>query len=444
MPAPEREVSTQIDNGQINEFRQLAREFTQRESFADHIKLAETRPKQFSFEFMQEAATAGFLSLDLPEEYGGLGLTSQEKVTIIEELNRGHAGLGLCVLVQNSLSEYPIARYGNPEQKAEYLYSMAEGEIFGCFALTEPNVGSDAADIQCAARYDASQKGYIVNGTKQFITNAIGADVIVLAARTGDPASRKEGISVFLAEKGKDAKSVSVTETYEKIGMFGAVLGSIKFSDYFVPEEAMLGEENRGWEVIQGTLEHSRLWIAAQAVGISQHAYDEAKTFTEQRIQGGEPLGMKKNIVNHLTLMDYYLNIARFLVQKAAGQEARQDPSLLAWASLAKYVASESAFQIAADAGLLHGGRGALKETPVIQLMNDAQITRLYEGASHIQVNILDRFKIDNSSGIVKKEYDREKLLPLVYQSAATLRSAATLPPLPEVKAEIESWKIRR
>ncbi len=427
MPTLEKQPTGEIQ--QVDEFRKMAREFAASDSFKHHIEQAEAQPKQFPFEFMQYAAKAGFLAMDVPNEYGGFGMGLQDKLAVIEELNGAHGGLGLSILVQNSLSEYPIARFGTDEQKAKYLPDMADGNLFGCFALTEPTPGSDATNIQLKAVFDNNRDGYVVNGTKRFITNASGdPQIAILATRTGEPNSGKMGITTFIAQISPGTPGVTVAQPDTKRGLHGSTLCDIYFDDYFTPQDSLLGEANNGWHVVESTLQRSRIWIAAQGVGIAQRTYDEAEKSIKERLERGSPVSEIPEIINHLAIINRQIAISRFLVQKAARHEEIGDPNTTAWASLAKLIAGETAEWADGESTLLHGGSGYLKETPISQVSNDAPVIRIYEGTAHIQNKIVRRF------------FEGKNYRSLFPPQAALTLSPDELPSLSEVINDVNTW----
>jgi len=378
---------------------------------------------------MRKCAEIGLLGLEIPEEYGGNLVPPVQQAAVMEELARGDAGLGLAVLVQNSLTAYPIARFGTEEQKQRYLPRMASGELIACFGLTEPNTGSDAKAIRLKATWDAARKGWLVNGAKRFITSANAAGVVVLAARTGRPEDRGRGITTLLTEIGPDVPTVSVS-IFDKFGQPGSQLCEMVFQDHFVPESGLMGAVNEGWSIIEGTLQHSRIWVAAQGSGIARHALDEADKYTHEREQFGKKLAAIPEVANHLRILARQVEIARTLVRKAAAHEEAGDPTFFVWASIAKLVAGETALWAAAEAMLLHGGMGYTKEMPVSQILGDSAVIRIYEGAAHIQVKVIE------------KHLRREQILSLLPPTGAFLRNADELPSVADLIAEIGTWRI--
>jgi alkylation response protein AidB-like acyl-CoA dehydrogenase len=412
-----------------NELRQMTRQFVQDAPFQRAIAAVEADPYLFPKEFWARCVEIGGLAMDIPEEYGGGLLDSVDQAAIMEELARGHAGLSLAVLVQNSLTAFPIRTYGNEEQKRKYLPQMATGELIASFGLSEPGRGSDAKGIELTATRDESAGVWKLNGTKRWITSADRAGLIVLATRTGTPEERGDGMTVFLVEVGPHVDGFSVPKPHDKIGQFGSTLCDVIFENVTVTDDAILGELGGGWNVINGTLEHSRIWIAAQASGIAMAALDEAEAYTAERIQFGRRLNQIPPVANHLAVLRHQVEIARFLVEKAARHEDEGDELAFVWASLAKLIASETCLWAASDAMLLHGGTGYVNDLPISRIFRDSGVVRIYEGAAHIQVRIIERY------------LDRDKIIALFPPSASFMRDASELTSVSDVIAEVESWQ---
>lgn len=419
-------ILTDVLDERPDEFALLARDFVRRE-FPRYLAEAQRDPHRYPHELMKKCAAIGLLGLEIPEAYGGNAVPSLQQVAVMEELARGDGGLGLNILVQNSLTAFPIARFGTEAQRARYLPRMASGEVIACFGLTEPNTGSDAKAIRLKATWDAAKRGWIVNGAKRFITSGSAATMMVLAARTGRPEERGRGISVLLTEIGPGVASVTVSD-FEKLGQPGSQLCEVVFQNHFVPEDALMGTRNEGWQIIESTLQHSRIWIAAQGSGIARHALDEAEKYTREREQFGKKLADIPDVRNHLQIMRRQVEIARLLVRKAAAHEQAGDERFFVWASLAKLVAGETALWTAQEAMLLHGGMGYTKEMPIAQIFADAAVIRIYEGAAHIQAKIIG------------KHLPGKEILPLLPPSGAFLRDARDFPAPANVMAEIETW----
>ncbi len=407
----------------------MTRQFVTSPDFQKAIEAAERDPYAVPRDFLRRCVELGCLGMDIPEEYGGSDLSPTQQIAVLEELSRGHAGLALSVLVQNSLTEYPIRTFGTHEQKQKYLPRMATGELLASFGLSEPKNGSDAKGIGLAARRDDSRDGWLLKGSKRWITNADRAGLIVLATRTGTPESRGRGITVFLVEMSDDTPGLSRPKPYDKLGQAGSTLCEVFFDDVFVPNDAMLGELNCGWEIVNATLEHSRVMIAAQGAGIAQGALDTARQYAAEREQFGKPIKEHEPVANHLKIMERQIGISNYLVDRAAREEEQENDLAFVWASLAKLIASETAIWAAGDAMLLHGGMGYVNEMPVSRIFRDSAVLRIYEGAAHIQVKIVERY------------LDREKIMSLFPPSAALMRDPADLEPLDDVIADIETWQ---
>ena len=412
-----------------DEIREMTRQFVNGAAFQKAIVAAELEPYAVPVDFLRRCVELGCLGMDASEEYGGSALSPSEQAAVIEELARGHAGLALAVLVQNSLCGFPIVTFGTEEQKRKYLPRMASGELFASFGLSEPKNGSDAKGIQLTARRVEERGGWLLKGAKRWITNADRAGLIVLATRTGTTESRGRGITVFLVELSDDLPGLSRPKPYDKLGQAGSTLCEVIFDDVFVPDSAMLGELNSGWEVVNRTLEHSRVSIAAQGSGIALGALDTAEEYTAQRTQFGRLLKDHSAVANHLSVIRRQVELSQYLVERAARREEQGDPLAFVWASLAKLIASETAIWAAGDAMLLHGGMGYVNEMPISRIFRDSAVLRIYEGAAHIQVKIVERY------------LDRDKIMALFPPSAALMRDPNELAPLSTVIAEIESWQ---
>ncbi len=417
-----------------NKLREMVYHFVTGQEFQRFVAQAEDTPNAFPREFLQSLVPYGFLGMDIPNEpYGGSPLSPLEAAAVMEELSWGSPGLALSVLVQNSLTAFPIARFGSKAQKDTYLSRMANGELFACFGLTEPDIGSDAKGIKLRATWNKEQQGWVIHGSKRFITGAIGSGIIVLAARTGSEKSREHGITTFIAEIAPGTKGVTVAKPFEKLGQPGSPLSEIFFDNFFVPADAVLGELNGGWNVLEATLAHSRTWIAAQGAGISRRAWDEAYNYANEREQFGRKLIEIPDISEHLGVLGRQVRLSQYLVEKAAQHEQEGVPDAFVWASLAKLIACESALWATGEAMLLHGGMGYMCEVPISRFFRDAPVLRIYEGAAHILKKILDR------NGIT-----RSMRLLLYPPSAALERTVGELISADRLIAAIETWRTGR
>ena len=407
-----------------DEFARLTREFVLKE-FPPYRARALAEPKTYPRALMEQCAAIGLLGLEIPPEYGGNAVSPVQQATVMAELARGDAGFSLDILVQNSLTAYPIARFGSAEQQGAYLPRMASGELIACFGLTEPNTGSDAKAIRLKAVHDDARGGWVVNGAKRFITSANAASLMVMAARTGKPQDRGRAITVFLAEIGPGVAGVEVS-VFNKLGQPGSQLCEVVFTNFFVPDGALMGNVNEGWQIVEATLHHSRTWIAAQGLGIAQHALDEADKYAHEREQFGKKLIDIPEVRNHLRLIARQVAITRALIHRAAEREEASDEHAFVWASVAKLVAGETCLWAAHEAMLLHGGMGYTTEMPVSYLLPDAVVIRIYEGAAHIQVKIIEKY------------LPKEAILPLLPPTGAFLLDADDLPAASAVVADFE------
>jgi alkylation response protein AidB-like acyl-CoA dehydrogenase len=234
---------------------------------------------------------------------------------------------------------------------------------------------------------------------------------------------------VLLADIGEGHPGVEVS-TFDKFGQPGSQLCEVVFQDHFVPESALMGRVNEGWHIIESTLQHSRIWVAAQGSGIARHALDEAEKYTHEREQFGKKLADIPDVQNHLQIIKRQVDIARLLVRKAAAHEQAGDPQFFVWASIAKLTAGETALWAAHEAMLLHGGMGYTKEMPVSHILADSAVIRIYEGAAHIQAKIIE------------KHVPEDEILPLLPPNGAFLRKIDDLPSLADVMATVDTWEI--
>ncbi len=357
--------------------RDLCREFADKELKPNARRWDEHH--QFPAEAVKKLAEMGLLAVAIPPEWGGAGMDNVSYALAMEEISRGCAGTGVIMSVNNSLYCDPVMKFGTEEQKKQFLTPFARGEKLGCFALTEPMSGSDAAEMRTVA----VQKGeeYVINGSKNFITNGPQADVVLVFLMT-DKAKRHKGISAFLVPA--DVKGLSRGKPDDKVGIRASGSCSIFFEDCAVPARCRLGAEGDGFKVAMATLDGGRIGIAAQALGIARAAYEEALAYAKERKAFGQPIAQFQAIQFMLADMATELDAARLLVWRAATMKDR-GMRHSAESAMAKLYASEMCERVTSKAIQIHGGYGYVKEYDVERHWRDSRITEIYEGTSEIQ-----------------------------------------------------------
>jgi butyryl-CoA dehydrogenase len=359
------------------ETQRLCREFAARELIPHARQWDEEHafPKQA----VKQLAELALLGVAVPERYGGAGLDNVAYAIAIEEISRGDASTGVILSVNNSLYCDPLLKYGTEEQKQAFLVPFARGDKLGCFGLTEPEAGSDAA----AQKTTAVRQGdsYAINGSKNWITNGPVADAIVLFAMT-DKAAGHRGISAFVVPT--DTPGFTRAKPDRKMGICAAHSCSIFFEDCRVPAKNLLGKEGDGFKIAMSTLDGGRIGIAAQAIGIARAAFEEARTYALERKTFGQAIAQHQAIQFMLADMATELDAARLLTHKAARlKDAGVRHS--AESAMAKLYASEMASRVANKALQVFGGQGYSKEFDAERHVRDARITEIYEGTSEIQ-----------------------------------------------------------
>jgi butyryl-CoA dehydrogenase len=334
---------------------------------------------RFPRELFKKAAEIGLTGIALPEDEGGAGFDHVAYTIVIEEISRCCASTGVILSVQNSLYCDPIHRFGTAEQKEKFLLPFARGEKIGCYALTEPQAGSNAAALQTKA----VRKGetYVVNGTKAWITNGGAADAALVYVNT-DPAKGEKGITALVVEK--DTPGFRVGKEEKKLGISATACSELVFSDCEVPAANRIGNEGEGYKVALSTLDGGRIGIAAQATGIAQGAFEAALKYSQERMAFGNPISQFQAIQFMLADMATEIDAARLLIRKAAWKQDRGARFSLE-AATAKLFASEMATRVTHKAIQIHGGNGYSREYPVERNYRDARITEIYEGTSEIQ-----------------------------------------------------------
>jgi butyryl-CoA dehydrogenase len=342
------------------------------------------REHRFPDELIPKLAELGLMGVCVPEEYGGAGADFLSYVLVLEELSRADAGVGVTVAVHTSAATLPVLAFGTDEQRARFVPPLARGEQLGAFALTEPGSGSDAGSLRTAATSDGD--GWVLNGSKQWITNGSRAGTFLVFARTDPATAGARGVSCFVV----DAEHVRITREEEKLGLNSSTTSDLVLEGARVGRDRLLHEEGRGFSVAMATLDGGRIGIAAQALGIAQAAYDVARAYAIDREQFGRRIGDFQAIQWKLADMATEIDAARLLTYRAAWLKQEGRPHAVEGAK-AKLFASEMARRQTAEAIQILGGYGYTREFPVERYYRDAKITEIYEGTSEIQRLVIAR-----------------------------------------------------
>ena len=353
------------------------REFAEAEVKPHAKEIDETG--HFPFDNFKKAAELGLTGVAVPENYGGAGMDHVSYAIVIEEISRVCASTGVILSVQNSLYCDPVLRFGTEEQKQKFLVPFARGEKIGCYALTEPQAGSNAA----ALTTKAVRKGdtYVINGTKAWITNGGAADAAIVYVNT-QPEKGEKGITALVVEKG--TRGFAVGKEEKKLGIHATACTELSFTDCEVPVGNRIGNEGEGYKVALSTLDGGRIGIASQATGIAQGAFEAALSYAQQRQAFGHPISDFQAIQFMLADMATEIDAARLLTRRAAWKQD-SGARFTMEASIAKLFASEMSTRVSHKAIQIHGGYGYSSEYPVERAYRDARITEIYEGTSEIQ-----------------------------------------------------------
>lgn len=343
------------------------------------------RNHSFPAQALKELGELGALGMVVPEEWGGAGMDYMSLVLTLEEVAAGDGATSTIVSVQNSLACGITLKYGSNAQKEEWLKPLARGTKLGCFCLTEPHVGSDAAALKTTAVRDGDT--WVLNGVKQFITTGKHADVAIVFAVT-DKNAGKKGISCFLVPTATPGYVVARIE--EKMGQKASDTAQIIFDNCRVPATAMMGAEGDGYKIALSNLEAGRIGIAAQSVGMARAAFEAALKYAQERETFGKPIIEHQAVSFRLADMATQLDAARLMVWRAATLKDA-GKSCLKEASMAKIFASEAAEKICSDAIQIHGGYGYLSDFPVERIYRDVRVCQIYEGANDIQRLVIGR-----------------------------------------------------
>jgi alkylation response protein AidB-like acyl-CoA dehydrogenase len=363
--------------------RDAARDFAQTELLPGVIE--RDNAQTFPDELVRKMGELGFMGVMVDPKYGGSGMDAMSYVLIMEELSKIDASASVMVSVNNSLVCYGLEAYGNEEQKQKYLTKLATGESIGAFCLSEPEAGSDAT----SQRTTAIDKGdhYILNGTKNWITNGGRAETYIVIAQT-DKHKGSHGINAFIIEKGMKGFDIGPKE--DKLGIRGSDTHTLQFNDVKVPKENRIGANGSGFRFAMKTLSGGRIGIAAQALGIAAGAYELALKYSKERKAFGTEICNHQAISFKLADMYTEIEAARMLVMKAAWDKDQGNNYDMS-SAMAKLYASKVAMEHTVEAVQIHGGNGFVKEYHVERLMRDAKITQIYEGTSEIQKIVISR-----------------------------------------------------
>jgi butyryl-CoA dehydrogenase len=337
------------------------------------------RTKEFPAHIIKKMGELGLMGMSIPPEYNGAGVDTISYSVAVQEIGYACASTAVIMSVHNSVSCGPIYRFGSDFLKENYLKVLATGEKLGCFALTEPDAGSDPASQKSTAKRDGST--YILNGSKAWITSGKNSDIVVATAYT-DRSKRHRGISAFVLEKGMPGFTVGPEE--DKMGQRASDSTSLIFEDCRVPAENLLGDEGEGFVISMTALDEGRIGIASMSVGIAQASLDAALSYARERRQFGSPIAKFQGIRWMIADMAVQIEAARLLTLNAAALKDKGE-RFTAEASMAKLFASETSNKVAYQALQIHGGYGYSKEYPIERYYRDARVTTIYEGTSEVQ-----------------------------------------------------------
>ena len=363
--------------------RKTVREFVESE-IKPHVFLMD-KESRFPWEIIEKMKPLNFFGLQVPKDYGGAGLDTISYAITIEELSRVSAALGLCVTVHNSVGVFPILEFGTKEQKKRFVPPMASGDSIGAFCLTEANAGSDAGGVETNAV--ETKDGFVLNGTKIFVTNGgVCGTILVFAVSEGK--DKRNYASVFIVEN--DCPGFSVGEIEDLCGMRANPVSSLFFEDCKVSKTNLLGKIGQGMKIGLIALDTGRIGIAAQALGIAQAAFESSVSYAKERQQFNKPLSKFQTIQNYLAEMATQIDASRLLLYRAAACKDNNKP-FSAEASMAKLYCSATAKEVTDLAVQIHGGYGYSKEYDVERYFRDAKVTQIYEGTSEVQKMVIAR-----------------------------------------------------
>ncbi len=370
------------------DIRRAAREFAEKE-FTPELALECDRNEKYPMELVKKCMELGFHSVAIPEEYGGGGYGAIEQMIVMEEFSAVNPGLAIACLTPTFGIEI-LLRHGSEEQKENYVRRVAEGKAIMGMANTEPDAGSDSASIKTKAVRDGDE--WVISGTKQFITNGTVADFILVTARTReveDWSKRHRGISYFIVDT--DREGYKATKIVGKMGIRASDTAEVSLSNVRVPNSNLVGEEGKGFYYMMEFFDISRVWVAAQAVGIAKGALKLVSDYVKQRKAFGVPLATFQYIQFRLAELATKIEAARTLTYRAAAVQVETGKPDTMLSSMAKWYAGEVAVETCNWALQFHGGYGYIDEYPINQFYRDAKITEIYEGAKEIEKLIIAR-----------------------------------------------------
>ncbi|HEY1521780.1 MAG TPA: acyl-CoA dehydrogenase family protein [Solirubrobacteraceae bacterium] len=371
----------------LNDEQRLVRETARAFTDGEIVERAREndRNEHFDTELVKKIAAQGYLGAIVPREYGGAGLDYLTYGLIVEEVGRGCSAMRTVVSVQTSLVCSAILRWGTEEQKQHYLPKLCSGEWLGCFGLTEPDTGSDAANQKTRAK--KTDDGWVINGAKMFISMANYAKVALIFAQT-DPEKGHRGVACFLVDT--DQPGFQPQPIHHKLGLRGSDTAAISLDDVHAAEDSILGQVGDGFKVAMSALDSGRFSVASGCVGICQGSLDASVKYSKERIQFGRPIASFQLVQEMLTDIALHTDAARMLVWRAAWLKDNGKPNTIE-TSMAKLFSTEAAIHCANQAIQVHGGSGYVDDYPVERYLRDVRVTTLYEGTSQIQKLIIGR-----------------------------------------------------
>ena len=378
-------------------------------NLTDEQKLIQETARKFAKDFLEEGAIErdekkiwpedaikkmaelGLMGIMVSPTYGGSGMDTVSYTIAMEEICKVDASVGVIMSVNNSLVCYLLEKYGTGELKKKYLTRLAKGEKLGAFSLSEPQSGSDASNMRAIAHKEGEH--YILNGTKNWVTNGIKSDYVIVFAVTEKNVGYK-GVSCFLVDKKWDGFDVGKPE--DKLGIRSSDTCELYFNNVKIPKENLIGEEGEGFKIAMSTLDGGRIGIASQALGIAQAALEKSIDYSKDRKQFGKPIAFNQAIQNKLAEMSTSIESSRLLIRKAAWEKDKGN-NYSQIAAQAKVYSSETAVKAATECVQIFGGNGYIRDYGVERLMRDAKITQIYEGTSEIQKMVIGRNLLQNN-----------------------------------------------